>query len=66
MNGLTVRPTGPLAPIRFDMACEIMLCSELSGPLVPVLVGMIRTLPGGPTMPSSPSNPSFPVSPGER
>ena len=62
--GIPVRPIGPGEPIRFCIAWEIMDCSWLSGPLsVPMLVGMMRTLPGGPWIPSIPSNPSRPVSP---
>ncbi|TRY64284.1 hypothetical protein TCAL_15277 [Tigriopus californicus] len=47
--GRPVKPTGPLGPIRLAMACLIISCIVLSGPLVdPVFVGMMRTLPGGP------------------
>ena len=35
----------------------------VSGPLVPVFVGMISTFPGGPIIPSIPSIPSLPGSP---
>ena len=38
---------------------RLCLCNAFD----PVFVGMMRMLPGGPTIPSKPSNPSRPASP---
>ena len=38
---------------------RLCLCNTFD----PVFVGMMRMLPGGPTIPSKPSNPSRPASP---